>query len=167
MDYPKNWKSFLPIEARNVESVGGEEIIIFGYLGISYEEAFLCYIFRSIILIGLNIMLHYFRQKRQDKHQMGITLHHDNFRILLRNFLFDFLQQRAGIRIVNFSYSHYWPVTQFKKHKNMTYQLNQSSNFGKRKYEVRILRRQWTYHFQIFFHHKSCTSIPYQRGIPK
>ena len=32
-----------------MESVGGEEIIIFGYLGISYEEAVLHYIFSSNI----------------------------------------------------------------------------------------------------------------------
>jgi len=48
MKYPKNRKCFLPKEARNVESVGGEEIIC-GYLSISYEKAILRYIFSSNI----------------------------------------------------------------------------------------------------------------------
>jgi hypothetical protein len=53
MEYSKNWKAFLPKEARNVESERGGEIIIFGYLGISYEEVILHYIFSSDIVDNL------------------------------------------------------------------------------------------------------------------
>ena len=52
-------------------------------------------------------MMQHFRHKRQDKHQMDIPLLHGNLRIVVRNFLFEFLLRKTGIRIAHYSYSQY------------------------------------------------------------